>query len=251
MLYFAIVRSHKMRVGATSENVQIVMRYRFENYELDTTRHEFRAFGVLRLLEPRVFDVLLHFVRGQGRLVSRDELITTIWDGRIVSESTIDACVHAVRKAVDDNGRSQRLIKTVPRRGYRFLAEVKALRDIKWGTLSEDDPSNWGKLPFEGRPTVVVLPIENLDGDHQQKYFADGITDDIIIGLSRFRSLFVTGRGSSFTYRDTVIEPSLVGNELGVRYLLRGSLRRSDDRVSNKLPFVRHKTKCVHMGRSV
>jgi len=211
------------------------MRYSFENYELNTIRHEFRAFGVLRVLEPQVFDLLLHFVRSRGRLVSRDELIAVIWKGRIVSDSTIDARLHATRKAVDDSGRSQRLIKTVPRRGYRFVADVEAVEDV--GLVASSSGTFHDPLATH-KPALVVLPIANLSGDRQQQYFADGITDDIITALSRFRSLFVSARGSSFTYTDKVIEPVQVGRELGVRYLLQGSVRRSDRRVRISLHLI-------------
>ena len=101
------------------------MLYRFGEYELDADRHEFRAKGQLRVLEPQVFDLIHHLVENHDRLVSRDELIAVIWNGRIVSESTIDTRIHAARKAVDDDGRRQERIKTMPRRGYRFTADVK------------------------------------------------------------------------------------------------------------------------------
>ncbi len=93
------------------------MLYRFENYEMDVNRHEFRASGKLRALEPKVFDLLRHLIENHDRLVSRDELMEVIWKGRIVSESTVDTRMHAARRAVDDDGRRQARIKTVPRRG--------------------------------------------------------------------------------------------------------------------------------------
>jgi pimeloyl-ACP methyl ester carboxylesterase/DNA-binding winged helix-turn-helix (wHTH) protein len=101
------------------------MRYRFLNCEIDTDTHEFRSSGEARKLEPQVFDLLCFLVQNPGRVVSRDELIDVVWGGRIVSEATISSRINGVRKAVGDNGTRQAVIKTVPRRGIRFVAEVR------------------------------------------------------------------------------------------------------------------------------
>lgn len=100
------------------------MRYSFSTFELDTERHEFHADGELLALEPQVFDVLRHLIENHDRMVSRDDLIEAVWDGRIVSDATISARINAVRRALGDSGKTQDFIKTIPRRGFRFVAQV-------------------------------------------------------------------------------------------------------------------------------
>ena len=207
------------------------MLYRFDCYELDTDLHEFRADGEVRALEPQVFDLLSHLVQNHDRLVDRDELIAIVWQGRIVSDSSVDARVHAARRAVDDNGRQQARIKTVPRRGYRFISDVVAVsgRDVPVSSVVIDEPAN--ELAAIDRPTIAVLPFANQSETQDHPYFADGITDDIITALSKFRWFFVCARESTFTLRDDPINVKQVGRELSVRYLLQGSMRRIDRRV--------------------
>jgi DNA-binding winged helix-turn-helix (wHTH) protein len=183
------------------------MLYKFGEYELDTDRHEFRVGGQLRDLEPQVFHLIRHLVENHDRLVSRDELIAIVWKGRIVSESTIDARIHAARKAVGDDGRRQTRIKTVPRLGYRFIADVEVVRDND-STAAGNDGASDNPLSLTDRPSIAVLPFANISDDPGQDYFADGIAEDVITALARFRSLFVIARTSSFTYK------SLTRNEL-------------------------------------
>ena len=206
------------------------MLYKFGEYELDTDRHEFRVGGQFRDLEPQVFHLIRHLVENHDRLVSRDELIAVIWKGRIVSESTIDARIHAARKAVDDDGRRQMRIKTVPRRGYRFTAEVQVVHS--------NDPSAAGidvagdkPRSLTDRPSIAVMPFANMSGDQEQEYFSDGITEDVITKLSRFEDLFVIARNSSFTYKNQRADVKVVAQELGVRFILEGSVRKAGQRV--------------------
>ena len=206
------------------------MLYKFGEYELDTERHEFRAGGQLRDLEPQVFHLIRHLVENHDRLVSRDELLAVVWKGRIVSESTIDARIHAARKAVDDDGRRQTRIKTVPRLGYRFAADVEVALNNDPTLAGNDDA---GDTPFSlaDRPSIAVMPFANILDDAGQDYFADGIAEDVITALARFRSLFVIARTSSFTYRDRAVDVTQVAGELGVRYVVEGSVRKAGDRV--------------------
>ena len=206
------------------------MLYKFGEYELDTERHEFRAGVQLRDLEPQVFHLIRHLVENHDRLVSRDELIAVVWKGRIVSESTIDARIHAARKAVDDDGRRQTRIKTVPRLGYRFAADVEVALNNDPTLAGNDDA---GDTPFSlaDRPSIAVMPFANILDDAGQDYFADGIAEDVITALARFRSLFVIARTSSFTYRDRAVDVTQVAGELGVRYVIEGSVRKAGDRV--------------------
>lgn len=193
------------------------MRYLFEDLALDTGRRELRRASALVAVEPQVFDLLVHIVRNRDRVVSKDELIDKVWQGRIVSESALFNRINAVRKAIGDTGEQQRLIKTLPRKGVRFVADVRE-------AAAEADVA---ALPLPDRPSIAVLPFTNMSGDADQEYFADGISEDLITGLSRIRWLFVIARNSSFAYKGAPVDLKRVARELGVRYVLEGSVRRA------------------------
>jgi TolB-like protein len=194
------------------------LRYLFEDLALDTDRRELRRGSALVVVEPQVFDLLVHIVRNRDRVVSKDELVDKVWQGRIVSESALFNRINAVRKAIGDTGERQRLVRTLPRKGVRFVADVR-----------ETEPTEAGApgLPLPERPSIAVLPFTNMSGDSDQEYFADGISEDLITGLSRIRWLFVIARNSSFAYKGRTVDMKLVARELGVRYVLEGSVRRA------------------------
>jgi TolB-like protein len=139
--------------------------------------------------------------------------------------------INAARKAIGDSGEEQRLIRTVPRKGFRFVGVVStaaenATRDVPARTATTRIP-----LPLPDKPSIAVLPFQNMSGDPEQEYFADGIVDEITTALSRFRQLFVIARNSSFTYKGRAVDVKQVGCELGVRYVLEGSVRKSGNKV--------------------
>src|SRR4051794_29561510 len=190
-------------------------------------RRELRREGDLLTLEPKVFDLLVFLIENRDRVVTRDELITQIWDGRIVSESALATCINASRSAVNDSGEQQRLIKTLPRKGIRFVGEVQ--EEVR---TSSPLPGETGQdLELPDKPSIAVLPFLNLSSDPEQEYFADGVVEDIIAGLSRISWLFVIARNSSFVYKGRAVGVKQVGRELGVRYVLEGSVRKSGDRI--------------------
>ena len=203
------------------------MRYLFEDYALDTDRRELsRGDDVVRL-EPQALDLLEYLIRNRERVVSRDDLIASIWNGRIVSDSAMTTRINAVRCAIGDTGKAQRLIKTVPRKGIRFVGRV---REAAGGSDTGSQPST-SYLALPDKPSIAVLAFTNMSGDPAQDYFSDGITEDIITELSRFSELFVIARNSSFQYKGKSPDIRQVGRELGVRYILEGSIRRAGDRV--------------------
>ncbi len=207
------------------------MRYLFEDYALDADRRELCRRGDVVRLEPQAFDLLEHLIRNRERVVSRDDLIASIWSGRIVSESAMTTRINAARYAIGDTGKAQRLIKTVPRKGIRFVGTVR--EEAASGSLGSDaslrPPTPYLALP--DKPSIAVLAFTNMTGDRDQDYFSDGITEDIITALSRFSELFVIARNSSFQYKGRSPDIRQVGRELGVRYVLEGSIRRAGDRV--------------------
>jgi TolB-like protein len=213
----------------------------FEDYVLDEERRELTLRGQIVAVGPQVFDLLLLFVNNPDRVVSKDDLLKAVWNGRIVSESTITSHINAVRKAIGDTGEEQRLVRTVARKGYRFVGQIKADGigeahqpdrpdiDERASTDPKEMPSSSLVLP--DKPSITVLPFQNLSGDPEQEYFADGIVEDIIAALSRIRWLFVIARNSSFTYKGRTVDAKGVSQELGVRYVLEGSVRKCGNKV--------------------
>jgi TolB-like protein len=166
-------------------------------------------------------------------VVSRDELLQAIWGGRIVSESTMTSRINAARKAVGDTGEAQRLIRTVRRKGIRFVGVVRGERELAVQVhvrpVAADLPRP--ALALLDKPSIAVLPFANLSDDPEQEYFADGMVEEIITALSRIGGLFVIARNSSFIYRGRAVDVKQVGRELGVRYVLEGSVRKGGRRV--------------------
>ena len=200
------------------------MRYVFENYALDPDRRELRRGRVPVDLEPQVFDLLLYLVKSRDHVVSKDELIAKVWHGRIVSESALSTRLNAVRAALGDNGEEQRLVRTLPRRGVRFVGEVREDLGLAAANPVEVPPT-------VDKPSIAVLPFANLSRDPEQDYFSDGLVEDITTALSRNRAFMVVARNSSFTFKGKAIDIQQVGRELGVRYVLEGSVRRAGTRV--------------------
>ncbi|HUT49864.1 MAG TPA: winged helix-turn-helix domain-containing tetratricopeptide repeat protein [Alphaproteobacteria bacterium] len=222
------------------------MIYRFDEWELDTELYELRHDGRPSKVEPRVFDLLHFLVRNAGRVVSRDEIVEEIWGGRIVSEATISTCLKAARQAVGDDGRTQRFIKTVHGRGFRVVGAVSSGDEAASNGPSYQDADvtpheavsaassppglKAGAPPTSGRPTLAVLPFDNLSAEVDE-YFADGLTEDIITNLSRFRELLVIARTASFQFKGRAVGLAQLTGELGANYVVEGSVRRAGGRV--------------------
>ena len=209
------------------------MRYSFSDCILDVDAHIFTRSGEVVAIEPQVFDLLCLLAEQSGTLVTRDQMVEKIWNGRIVSEATIDGRVAAARRAVGDDGRKQEVIQTVPRRGIRLV--VSAEREQETAKTKNDPRAN---VDFgRERPSIAILPFINMSSDPEQEYFANGIVEDLITALSRFPWLFVTSRNSSFSYAGKKETSPQIAKDLGVRYIVEGSVRSSAGRlrVSAKL----------------
>jgi TolB-like protein/Tfp pilus assembly protein PilF len=210
------------------------VKFGFDNYALDTRLRELRRDGELVAMQPQVFDLLVHLLKHRNHVVSRDDLIALVWGGRIVSDSTLDSRINAARNAIGDSGKEQRLIRTIPRKGLRFIGAVDEeangfdLTAAPAETAVERKPP---PLSLPDRPAIAVLPFNNMSDDQDQEYFSDGISEDIITALSKLRWFFVIARNSSFTYKDKAVHIKQVAAELGVRYVVEGSIRKSGDRV--------------------
>jgi TolB-like protein len=201
------------------------LQYRFQGYALDTARRELRRGTELIAIEPQVFDLLEYLIRHRDYVVSKDDLIAAVWNGRIVSESALTSRINSARSVIGDTGEEQRLIKTLRGKGFRFVAVVREEQPAPAGPESQPISSSLAL------PSIAVLPFVNMGGDPAQNYFADGMTEEIITALARFKSLFVIARNSSFAYRGHATDIKQIARELGVRYVLEGSVRNSGDRV--------------------
>ena len=213
------------------------MTFSFGDYEIDVERRELKRAKSPVHVEPQVFDMLVYLVQNRDRVVSKDDLITNVWDGRIVSDSTLSSRINAARKSVGDSGRDQKLIRTIARKGLRFVGAVRTQPSgdepahVSGSPPAEIHEQSRPALPLPDRPVIAVLPFINMSGDPEQEYFSDGISEDIITALSKLRWFFVIARNSSFIYKGKAVHMKQVAEELGVGYVVEGSVRKGSDRV--------------------
>jgi TolB-like protein len=212
------------------------VQFLFEDCVLDTDRREFTRGSEAVAIGPQVFDLLLYLVENRAHVVSKDDVLDAVWAGRIVSESTLTSHINAVRKAIGDSGGEQRLVRTIARKGFRFVGEVREINAQDGADSFEPETAQPTTAPaplpaLPDQPSIAVLAFQNMSGDPEQEYFADGVVEDIITALSHYRWLFVIARNSSFTYRGRAVDVKQIGRELGVRYVLEGSVRKAANRV--------------------
>jgi TolB-like protein len=210
------------------------VRFLFDDHILDTDTRELWRSKVAIAIQPQVFDLLTYLVQNRERVVTKDDLLAAVWGGRTVADSTLATHINAARKAVGDTGEAQKLIRTVARKGIRFIAEVRQSPRGEAPAASDEalpQRSQRMALPSAERPAIAVLPFVNMSGDAQQEYFSDGISEDIITALSKLRWFFVIARNSSFMYKGRAVHLKQVAGELGVRYVVEGSVRNDHGRV--------------------
>lgn len=198
------------------------MLFSFAHFVLDDERRELRSDGIVPI-EPQVFDLLVYLIKNRNRVVSKDDLIASVWNGRIVSDSTLDSRINAVRKAIGDSGREQKFVRTFARKGIRFVGQIdesEALASRSSIAVTNGD-----------RPFFAVLPFQNLSDDPAQEYFADGLSEDLIAALGSWCRFPVIARHSSFIYKGRIVDAIEAGRELGARYILEGSVRKSNTHV--------------------
>jgi TolB-like protein/predicted Zn-dependent protease len=213
------------------------VQFVFEDHTLDTNRRELRRGCAQIAVEPQVFDLLTFLVQNRERVVSKGDLIASVWRGRIVSDSTLTSRINAARKAVGDSGEQQKLIRTIARKGIRFVGAVHTSPKGGEPALAADPaPEEIQKasrlvipslLPKADRPAIAVLPFVNMSGEPAQDYFSDGISEDIITALSKLRWFLVIARNSSFSYKAKSVPMREIAEELGVGYVVEGSVRKS------------------------
>jgi adenylate cyclase len=197
----------------------------FGEFRFTVPRMELTREGVAVPLGSRAAEILLFLIRHAGDAVHKNALLGAIWPDRVVEENNLTVHMAALRRALGDNTTGTRFIRTEPGRGYRFVAAVQ--EDVAAPATAAGGPAGAGR----GKPSIAVLPFDNMSGDPDQAFFADGMVEDVITELSRNRALFVVARTSSFSYRGRSIDIRQVAADLGVRYVLEGSVRRSAGRV--------------------
>jgi TolB-like protein len=215
------------------------VQYSFSGHALDTDRRELRRGSEAVAVEPQVFDLLVYLLLNRDRVVSKDDLIAAVWGGRVVSDSTLTSRINAARKAIGDSGEQQKLIRTIARKGLRFVGSVGVHPNGGQQDLSgafprppdDDQDRPRSMLPRTDRPAIAVLPFVNMSGDPEQEYFSDGISEDIITALSKLRWFFVIARNSSFIYKGRAVHIRQIAEEVGVGYVVEGSVRKGGDRV--------------------
>lgn len=184
-------------------------------------------------LEPKVMEVLLYLADRQGQTVTRDELVGAVWSGAVVGDDAVTNAIIKLRKAFGDESRSSAIIETIPKRGYRLVADVKRLAEetAHGPETLPADPAADNVQPRTARPTIAVLAFRNLSGDTEQDYFSDGIAEDITTALSNTGWYDVAARHSAFSYKGKGTELRQIGKELGAQYILEGSVRRMGDKL--------------------
>jgi len=198
-----------------------VSHLRFETFELDLASGDLRKGRTLIKLQPQPFKVLVLLASRAGELVPRDEIQKQVWtdDTFVDFDQGLNYCIRQIRSALCDDAETPRFIETVPRRGYRFLSMVEQLAP---------------PVPAVARRVMLaVLPFENLSGDEDQEYFSDGLTEEMIAQLGRLnpQRLGVIARASAMKYKRANKSIDVIGRELGVAYVLAGSVRRGANRV--------------------
>lgn len=226
--------------------------YRFDEFKLDPSGGGLTQKGEPVSLEPQAIRLLEFLIQNSNRVVSKDELIEEIWEGRAITDAALNTRIRAVRKALGDAATTPRFIKTYPKRGFKFIAPL--LDEVAPLDLPTAHPrrrlitavfvvvamvlvigyaqfANRQNEPIADKPSLAVLQFENLGGQNSAQYFIDGLTDDLIAHLSRYRELFVISRATMFSYAEATASPVEIARELGVGYVVRGSVRDNGEQI--------------------
>jgi len=218
------------------------MRYRFNDYLLDTESLELSRNGAILHAEPQVIELLVLLVEHSGQLVTRNEINRTVWRGRIVSEAALSSRIKTLRQLLGDTGKMQQYLRTVHKRGFRFVADVEPVETADPAMRTQAGSTARSGLAAvvtdaatatadTNRPVVAVLPFGNLSGDNEQEYFADAITADIITHLSKHRWLQVIARNTMLGYKGRAVDVRELSKQLGAVYVVEGSVQRAGNRI--------------------
>ena len=211
--------------AGTLSEIKDSVSYTIGPCTVDTSMYEIWRDGVSVPVEPQVFELLVLLLRNRDRVVTKDEIIRDVWRGRCVSDGAISTRIMAVRQALGDNGAAQSLIRTVRGRGFRIVG------DVSENVARAPAPTSAPRIERKKVPSIAILPFAISSSEPEQVAFGDSITEDLITELGRFRSLAVAARTSSFAYRERIVDVRKIGRDLGVDYVLEGSVRKLGRRV--------------------
>nr|WP_319384600.1 winged helix-turn-helix domain-containing protein [uncultured Roseibium sp.] len=210
------------------------MIYCFADFELDTTRQELRRKGEPVNVEPLALDLLKLLIDNHERMVSKDEINSVLWNDRAVSDAALSTCVKSARSAVEDSGAKQEKIKTVHGRGLRWVAPFeRRSRQTISEPVAAPDPGNGG-LPGQDvsqRPSIAILRFDAIGEDPVARTLGEAIPHELIAAVARLRWISVIARGSSFRFASRDSDLSDIRTQLGVRYVLSGSVEKFIDQV--------------------
>ncbi len=234
------------------------MRYQFDNYTLDTDRFELCRNDIPLASEPQVIELLALLIENRERMVSKEEINEKVWRGRVVSDAALSSRIKMARKLLEDDGRTQRYIRTVHKKGFRFIAPVtisgagngistdsgaasyngsngEAHHSTRHAPFPTTSAANSNGIPdsqeHRAKPAIAVLPFTNMSDDPEQEYFSDGITTDLISHLSHHRWLDVVARNSTFGFKNKSVSLQELREALKVDYVVEGSIQKAGNRV--------------------
>ncbi|QLC25225.1 tetratricopeptide repeat protein [Parasphingopyxis algicola] len=208
-------------------------QYKFDEFELDTERFELRRNGERIFVQPQPMALLILLIENRHRLLDKDEIIESLWAGRVMSESALSSQIKALRKLLGDDGRRQRFIRTIYGKGFRFVGDVQTQKPSVLIRTPEDSETIPVQQDIIGeRPSIAVLPFRTIGKTEADNRMADALPEELIRALSQLRWLFVIARGSSFQFPSTEPDLQYVRSKLGVRYYLSGAVEIIDDHIS-------------------
>ena len=217
------------------------MQYQFDDFTLDTERFQLTLYGEAIRTEPQVMELLIFLIENRGRLVSRIELNDSVWNGRVVSDSALSSRIKIARKVLGDDGRKQRYIRTIHKKGFTFPSEI-AVHETAGADCRPDIGSTASNqvsdsISADRKPTIAVIAFNNLGSDPEKQYISDGITEDIITALSKISKLVIMVYPSSSEEEETITDKLSIARSLGIDYLLEGSVRSEGEnlRISSRL----------------
>lgn len=219
--------------------------YHFSTCRLDLQRRELYRDNRRTDIQPKVFDLLRYLLLNRDRVVDKDELLDQLWSGTVVSDTSLSQSIRKARSLIGDDGNRQELIRTVQRRGYRFVAEVLAdfpetsaepSTEISTEISTETPAADTGQHASSSAATappysIAVLPFVNLSSDKDNDYFADGLAEELLNLLARIPQLRVAARTSSFAFRNSPLDVRAISEQLVVANVLEGSVRKSGNQI--------------------
>lgn len=215
-----------------------VRSYRFEDFILHSADRQLLRSGKEVVLRPKAFDTLLCLVQHHGHAVPKSTLLDAVWPGTNVSEAVLTHCIAEVRQALADDVRGPRFVKTMSRHGYKFIAPV-AIAEAPERAASPGLPApaaargeaSSAAAALAPPSAVVVLPFANMSADPENEFFCDGLSEELINGLTKVRGLQVVAHSSSFSFKGRDIDAREIGRQLNVGTILEGSVRKTGDRL--------------------